>query len=137
MGANMLQFVLLNQSALERSDNLLTWVQSWAPPSGLRVLKPLDWYELGHGLIGGTNNLDNIWTPQYSQKCNLWVLPLAVVGDAMEEQIRSRHMNPHVPHIFICPRLMTYGWRKSLVKTADTIFLCSTRKQTFLAERNA
>ena len=87
MGTNMLQFIPFNQSALERSDNSLTWVQSWAPPSGLRVLKPQDWYELGHGLIGGTNNLDNVWTPQYSQKCNLWVPSPAVAGNAMEELI--------------------------------------------------
>ena len=95
------------------------------------MLKPQDWYELGHGLVGGTNNLDNVWTPQYSQKCNLWVPPPAVAGNTMEELIRSRHMNPRVPHIFVCPRLMTYGWRKSLMKTAGTIFYVAPGSKSF------
>ena len=49
----------------------------------------------------------------------------------MEELVRARHMNPYVPHIFTCPRLMTFGWRKSLYKTADTIFYVSAGSRNF------
>ena len=131
MGANMLQFVPLNQSALDRSNELLVWIQSWAPTSNLRKLEPQDWYELGHGLSGGAPNFDNIWTSKYSNECKLWAPPPAIAGNIMEELVMARHMNPYVPNIFICPRLMTFGWRKSLYKTADTIFYISAGGRDF------
>ena len=46
-GENMLTYVPLHLSALERSPRLLSWIKSWieipeAPP--LEVLKPEDWF---------------------------------------------------------------------------------------------
>ena len=131
MGSNMLQFVPLNQSAMERNENLITWIESWAPPMGVRLLEPQDWYELGHGMTGGAKNDENVWIPQYTSKCNIWAPPPAVAGNAMEELVWSRHMDPYVPHIFVCPRLMTFGWRKSLLKTADTVFYIGPGSRSF------
>ena len=31
-------------------------------------------------------------------------------------------MHPHIPHVFVVPRMMTHLWRKSLMKDADISF---------------
>lgn len=49
----------------------------------------------------------------------------------MEELTRSRHMDCYTPHIFICPRLMTFSWRKSLLKRADTVFYIQAGSRSY------
>ena len=86
------------------------------------MLKPDEWYILGHGISGGAVNPDNVWMPAYEQSTKMWVPPPAAAFEAIEELSRSRHMDPMVSHLFVCPRLMTYSWRKMLIKLSDLIF---------------
>ena len=62
-GKNILIFVPLHESALDRSNSLLSWLQSWAPDKYLQVLSPEGWYDVGHDIGGGDVNAEGIWTP--------------------------------------------------------------------------
>jgi hypothetical protein len=56
-GEDMLSFVDLAKSAFKRSPKLLDWIQSWCLDSGIQPLKPEDWFERGHGIVGGKKDL--------------------------------------------------------------------------------
>lgn len=121
MGQDMLSFVPLNESATERSPGLKEWIKSWTQED-LVLLSPEGWFTTGHGIVGGENNADGEWIPQYTSHTSIWAPPPAAAFDAMAELIRSRHKNPNLAHIFVCPRLFTHAWRKGLMKTADCCF---------------
>jgi hypothetical protein len=50
-GEPMAAFLPLQFTPLERLDGLLNCIRSWAGQD-LLVLKPLDWFERGHGITG-------------------------------------------------------------------------------------
>ena len=120
-GKKMIDFVPLNKSAFERSEHLLTWFKTWLP-EGSTLLTPKDWYLLGHGVCGGSQNNENAWIPKYDRSCKIWAPAPAAAYEAMAEPVRARHMDPYVGRVFVCPRLMTNLWRKQLMKTADVVF---------------
>ena len=64
-GDSMLKFAPLHLSAHDRSPSLIQWIKSWIPVDEITLLKPEDWFTLGHGLDGGHNNDDNMWIPTY------------------------------------------------------------------------
>ena len=130
-GQDILTYVPLHESALDRSKSLLEWLQSWAPDKHLQTLSPEDWYDAGHGIDGGEPNSDGIWTPIYNKRCKLWAPAPAAAFYAMEELARSRHVDPYSPHMFVCPRLMTFNWRKMLIKYADTVFYINPGSRPF------
>lgn len=121
VGQNMLSFVPLNESAMDRSPNLLQWIRSWSIQEA-ELLTPEGWFSTGHGIVGGGENLDGEWVPEYKDSTYIWAPPPAAAFDAMAELIKARHKNPNVAHIFVCPRLFTQSWRKSLMKVADLCF---------------
>jgi len=61
-GEQMLSFVPIHLSTLERSPSMLDWIRSWSIDS-VTVLEPIDWYERGHGISGwhhpGAGNLSH------------------------------------------------------------------------------
>ena len=97
----------------------------------MRVLTPEEWFERGHGLVGGSKNTDNIWIPNYTKEFLLWIPPPAAADVAIKLLAHSRHFNPYTSHVFVCPRLMTYTWRKMLLKTADSVFYVSPGCRSF------
>ena len=129
-GKDMLSFIPLHQSPLERSHSLKGWVESWLP-SDYKFLSVDEWFTAGHGLVGGAKNHDGVWMPSYETFCCVWSPAPAAAFEAAEELNRARHINPDVPHLFLCPRLMTYMWRKSLNKIADSIFYVSPGSKSF------
>ena len=102
-GEDMLSFVPLNESCLDRHGGLAEWVSSWA--GELEVMEPTRWAE-AH-LTGGTY---------------LWCPPPAAARDALEMMALSIMGRPHSTHIFAVPRLMTGIWRKTLGKATDLLF---------------
>ena len=52
----------------------------------------------------------------------LWIPPPAAMDTVLELFTEDRHMNPHLTHVFVVPRLMTHLWRKQLFKDADLKF---------------
>jgi hypothetical protein len=125
-GTNLLTFVPLQFTALERSPSLLPWCLSWLPPTFTLVpLSPADWFYKGHGLVGGAPNADGVWIPHNvsSPTTALLWCPAPAVGDvAMQQLSTARLKRPDQLHIFLCPRLMTSIWRKKLYKMADLLF---------------
>jgi hypothetical protein len=58
--------------------------------------------------------------------------PPPALGDvAVEELEISRHKRNNLSHIFLCPRLMTYAWRKRLIKICDAVLSIPPGSRTF------
>ena len=121
-GDNMLNFIPLHLSAVEREPRLVDWVSSWlAEP--LTVLTPTDWFERGQDIVGGKISSDGFWRPEIRAGAYLWVPPPAAADTALEQLRISRIKRQASTHVFICPRLMTPAWLKQLYKAADLIFV--------------
>lgn len=73
--------------------------------SHLKLLTPEDWFLL--------HEVD---------QPRLWVPPPAAMQTVLELFSEDPLVNPHIPHVFIVPRLMTCMWRKALSKDADLMF---------------
>jgi hypothetical protein len=106
-GMPMLSFVPLNLSALDRSEHLLPWIQSWSQDErSLEVLRPEDWY-----------------SSHQSEGCYLWAPPPAAADAATELMAKSIHKRYDSTHIMVVPRLMTARWRKVLGKATDVLIV--------------
>jgi hypothetical protein len=106
-GMPMLSFVPLNLSALDRSEHLLPWIQSWSQDErSLEVLRPEDWY-----------------SSHQSEGCYLWAPPPAAADAATELMAKSIHKRYDSTHIMVVPRLMTARWRKLLGKATDVLIV--------------
>eukprot|EP00956_Cyclotella_meneghiniana_P007532 scaffold10178_cov23-Cyclotella_meneghiniana.AAC.4 len=109
-----LSFLPLSQSAEDRMPGKVkAWVDSWwqngdgSPWGGapLKLLSPADWFRLKD------INEPRLWIPP----------PTAML--AVLEMFNDNHLShPHLPHVFVVPRLMTHLWRKQLTKDADLVF---------------
>jgi hypothetical protein len=78
-GEDMLSFVDLGKSAMDRCPKLLPWIQSWCPDSSVQPLTPEDWYE----------HKRNVWFPDHTPagQTHLWAPSPA----APEELLKARH----------------------------------------------
>jgi hypothetical protein len=103
-GVDMLSFVPLHLSALDRSPALSQWVSSWAPGE-LTWLQPFDWYTIGH-----------------RPACHVWTPPPSAAEVALEQLAAATHKRPNQHHIVIIPRLYTSHWRRLLGKICDLVF---------------
>ena len=56
VGEGVVSFMPLNQTPLERTTGIVDWIKSWVPDGQLRVLDSEDWFDIGHGLVGGERN---------------------------------------------------------------------------------
>jgi hypothetical protein len=126
-GANLLDFVPLNQSAIERSPKLKPWLNEvfsdWSRDQ-LEYLSPEDWFIRGHDIDGGEirSQGTRLWIPHHSRGSFIWSPPPAAALVALEQLRIARIKRWDSFHVFVCPRLMTPEWRKHLHKTADVVF---------------
>ena len=125
-GRDMLSFVPLHLSALDREPSLTEWVESWLVDtkySKLKILKAEDWFLRGHDhIIGFRKNLDGVIMPSYRKGTFVWSPPPAAARIELEELRQARHKRQASLHVFLVPRLMSPEWRSQLYKTADLIF---------------
>lgn len=126
-GDDMLSFVDLGKSALERHPPLLDWIMSWAPEGQTEVLEPEGWFETGHGITGGELDNKNVWIPTHnpSNQCFIWAPPPAAADVALEELAKARHKRTDTYHIITIPRLMAPKWRRLFNKVCDFSFVVS------------
>jgi hypothetical protein len=112
-GADPFSFLPISQGAGERMPvDVEAWVNSWwRSPEGspwcgeeLRLLTPNDWFDLR-----------NVAGPR------LWMPPPTAMETVVEMFGEDRLIRPHLPHVFVVPRLMTHLWRKALSKDADLV----------------
>ena len=120
-GTDMLEFVPLHLTALQRSPTLKNWITSWAG-SALETLTSSGWFERGHDITGGAVGHDSFWRPTITSGIYLWAPPPAAADVALEQLRIARIKRQASTHIFVCPRLMTPLWLKQLYKAADLIF---------------
>eukprot|EP00984_Skeletonema_dohrnii_P009298 scaffold3548_cov79-Skeletonema_dohrnii-CCMP3373.AAC.5 len=124
VGEDMLSFIPLAETAIERHPSLLSWVASW---SGINDIKPLgveDWFDKGHGVIGGAPapSSRGIWIPEHEApgQVHLWAPPPALADVALEELLKARHKRTDTYHIMLIPRVMTPRWRRLFNKAMAT-----------------
>jgi hypothetical protein len=53
---------------------------------------------------------------------------------ALELFSEDRLVNPHIPHVFCIPRLMTHLWRKQLAKDSDVVITLDTGNPSWPAQ---
>ena len=126
-GQDMLSFVDLARSAVERHPPLLEWVRAWTGRPTLEPLTPEGWFEEGHGIKGGYLDKHKVWIPNHEAKnqMHLWLPPPAVADAALEELLKARHKRTDTFHVIIIPRLMTPRWRRLFNKACDFTFAVS------------
>ena len=121
---NMLSFIQIAKTAIERSPLLLNWIREWTNMSTLIPLKAEEWHWKGQCLLSTPwTNIDGMELPQESdQDTFLWVPPPCLADVALEYLRKSILKHPGLFHIFICPKVMTYAWQKHLLKNCDFLF---------------
>jgi len=126
-GQEMLSFVDLAKSAVERHPPVLEWIRSWTGQVKLAPLTPDGWFEEGHGIVGGTFDSQKVWIPRHEDKnaLHLWAPPPAVADAALEELLKARHKRTDTFHVVVVPRLMAPRWRRLFIKACDFTFAVS------------
>jgi hypothetical protein len=118
-GKEMLSFIPISQTVCERSRLMLPWIRSWIQVQDLKPLSESQWFWEGQGL--GTKmwtNCDGVKMPQKSEVDTfLWTPQPCIADVALEALRKSIHKRPDATHIFLCPKLMTYKWRKMLLRS--------------------
>ncbi len=115
IGHDMLHFIPLAQGALERQPSLVNYVQSWLGNvlhREVNVLKVEEWFQEGHGIIGGFKDAHGVWMPRHAEngRVYLWS-PLPIVANvALEECMKAIHKRTDAFHIFLIPKLFSPTW---------------------------
>ena len=126
-GLDMLSFVDLGRTALERHPPLLGWVRAWSDRATLEPLTPEGWFEEGHGIKGGYLDKHKVQIPNHEDKNQMhqWAPQPAVADATIEELLKARHKRLDTFHIVLIPRLMTPRWRRLFNKACDFNFVVS------------
>ena len=126
-GKDMLTFIDLGRSAVERHPPLVEWVRTWSGWPLLSPLSPERWFEEGHGIVGGALDCKGVWMPKYGKggEMFLWSPPPASADVALEELLKARHKQTDTFHVVLIPRLMTPWWRRLFHKACDFSFVLS------------
>ena len=121
-GIPMDDFVLLNESALERSSGLKAWLESWTD-GNLEFLQPRDWFLRGHNIVEGAfeENIDGFQWPTYRKGTFVWLPPPAAAELILEEVRKARHRRTASTHLVLVPKLLTPMWQKHLNKVSDIV----------------
>jgi hypothetical protein len=125
-GEDMLSFVDLSRTAIERHPDVLDFVKSWVEPAlgESKVLSSKEWFQEGHGITGGKRESRGIWIPHHAAdgKAYIW-LPLPVIVDiALEECAKAIHKRTDAYHVFLIPRLYSPLWMRMFYKLSDFVF---------------
>ena len=123
-GKDMLSFIPINASAFDRSKSLLDWFKSWLCDPNVHLLKPEEWFWKGQALSDETwKNTDGVEMPvKCEDKTFIWSPPPCIADVAIEYLRTSIHRRPQNTHLFVCPKLMTYKWRKAVFRSCDFSF---------------
>ena len=124
-GRDVLSYVPVHLSALERDAFLKEWILEWTTQKGYKTaefLKPCNWFKKDHGIRGYRENIDGRVIPSYSKGALIWTPPPAATRYALEELRQARHNRQNSLHIFIVPKFMTPEWYSQLYKAVALIF---------------
>jgi hypothetical protein len=123
-GYDILSFIPLHLSAIDRFPDLLDWLKSWTSRK-LEVLEPDDWYGLGHDIRGWTHphQDDLLARPVLRAGVFGWFPPPAAAEVALEQMRIARIKRQDSTHVFVVPRLLTPRWLKQLFKACDVVLV--------------
>ena len=123
-GKDMLSFIPINASAFDRSKLLSNWFKSWLGDPNACFLEPSEWFWKGQGLSETVwKNTDGVEMPIAGEiKTFIWSPPPCIADVAIEYLRTSIHRRPQNTHLFVCPKLMTYRWRKAMLRSCDFSF---------------
>ncbi len=102
-GDDMISFISLHLSTLDRHPPLAAWIHSWYSVDSYSWLKPFDWFNSGHA------NGHHVWCP-----------PPAAADVALEQLTIAIHKRPKTQHLLLISRLMSDCWGNCV-----TLFLLS------------
>ena len=128
-GFDMLSFVDLARTALQRCLGLLDWLRAWTGRPALKALTPEGWFDEGHGVTGWAKDAHGVWMPKHGPRWQLflWAPPPAVADAALEELLKARHKRTDTFHVVVIPRLMLPRWRRLFLKVCDFTFELSPK----------
>ena len=126
-GEDILSFIPLHLSALDRSPSLLPWLKTWTCLQ-LEALAPADWFGLGHDIRGWTHPQpgDVFSRPILRKGVFGWFPPPAAADAAMEQMRVARIKRQDSTHVFVVPRLLTPNWLKQMHKACDIVLTIPT-----------
>lgn len=64
-GRDMLSFVDIAKTSAERQPAIMEYVRSWTGEHFIKLV-PQDWFEKGHGIVGGGPNKDRLFIPRHA-----------------------------------------------------------------------
>ncbi len=107
-GCDMLSFVDLACTAVERHPPVLDWVQSWTDQPKLEPLTPEQWFVEGHGITGGKLDNHRVWLPAHGRKNELflWAPQPPGADTALEELLKARHKCTDTFHVVLILQLI-------------------------------
>ena len=123
-GKDMLSFINIAKTALERHPLVLDYIKSWAGKGRLIPLTPEEWFIEGHGIVGGDKDGNGIWIPKHAKngQTYLWMPPSVIADVALEECMKAVHKRTDAVHIFVVPRLFSPRWTRAFHKLCDFHF---------------
>ena len=93
----------------------------------VQVLSAQEWFNEGHGIVGGSRDQNGMWIPRHAANGQAYVcMPPPVLADvALEECMKAIHKRTDAVHIFIIPRLYSPLWIRMFYKLSDFVFTLS------------
>jgi hypothetical protein len=122
LGAEMLSYIPLHLSAVDRHESMRTWLLSWIG-SEMEILTPEGWYGRGHDHDGGEKDQMGVWRLNTRPGVFVWAPPPAAAEVAIEQLRRALIKRQESTHVFICPRLLFPEWSKQLHKASDLVVM--------------
>lgn len=105
-GDDYLSHIPLAEDAFKRHAPLKSWLKDALPGDNWEFLTEEDWYRKAFQDPRGKY----VWSPA------------PCVADVCLEQLcEVKHVHPDSSHVFVCPAIMTYNWRKQLNKLSDSM----------------
>jgi hypothetical protein len=128
VGRDMLSYIDLAKGAIKRQPKLVDYVQSWvrqALRQEVKVLQVEEWFQEGHGILGGSKDLHRVWIPNHESngRVYLWNLPPVIADVALEECMKAIHKRTDAFHIFLIPQLYSPSWLCMLYKLSNFVFV--------------
>jgi hypothetical protein len=105
-GLDMLEFVPLHLSAVERNPLLPAWVYSWLGTDA-EFLSPDQWFSWGHSHDGGHHDEHGFWRVKIKLGKFIWIPPPVGADVAVVELRKALIKRTDCTHVFPCQQLLT------------------------------
>jgi hypothetical protein len=115
VGYSMLSFIDIARGALDCQPGLVHYLHDCVNRAlNLRmiILEIGDWFDRGHGILGGFKDQHGVWIPNHAEngRVYLWTPPLVIADIVLEECMKATHKRSDAFHIFLIPRLFSPSW---------------------------